>query len=389
MTHIKNIKEYLEEIENLNPNNDLFFRGHSDKSYYLQPGIYRKDTDSKKSLIEYEDVIYREVISRAPQNFIGKNTLESLALMQHYGVPTRILDLTESALVALYFACSNNTEDGEVLIFDIPTKSVRYYNSDRVTILANLAKCEIDFHYSTFIIDGKINSIESLEKRKIDTALYYNLDRFNIDVFNFLMSENRSIIEDFKDDFLSENFDVNLKKYKNKYQRKNNSIDDMIFTNSYIESIQNYIKGEINDEITNCNEIYFGKLLHNIREDKSYFDAIINPIDISEVLAIRPKLDNPRIVRQHGAFLIFGVKQTIIRGFGEDKSMADINSNWILRGQPKAERIIIDKNSKSKIKNELNTLGFNQSTLFPEIDKVAEYVRDKYNDTIKHQNWIR
>ena len=42
------------------------------------------------------------------------------------------------------------------------------------------------------------------------------------------------------------------------------------------------------------------------------------------------------------------------------------------------ERIIIDKDSKDKIRKELNTLGFNQSTLFPEIDKVAEYVRDKY-----------
>lgn len=163
MATIENIKEFLEEIENLESNNNLFFRVHEDETYLLEPGVYRKDNTTKKNLIEHEDVIYREVISKAPQDFSGKNTLESLALMQHYGVPTRILDLTESALVALYFACSNSKNDdkhGEVIVFDIPTESVKYYNSDRVTILANLAKCEKDFNYNKFIIDNKISEIK-------------------------------------------------------------------------------------------------------------------------------------------------------------------------------------------------------------------------------------
>ena len=156
------------------------------------------------------------------------------------------------------------------------------------------------------------------------------------------------------------------------------TIYDIFFINSYVEHIQNHIRSEINKEITNANEMYFGKLLHNIREDKSYFDAIINPLDLPKVFAVKPKLDNTRIVRQHGAFLIFGIKETHFVGFGDYKPMAELNTDWILRGNPHKERIIIDKDSKDKIRKELNTLGFNQSTLFPEIDKVAEYVRDKY-----------
>ena len=200
MTTIKNIKEFLEEIENLESNNNLFFRGHEDETYLLEPGVYRKDNTTKKNLIEHEDVIYREVISKAPQDFVGKNTLESLALMQHYGVPTRILDLTESALVALYFACSNSKNDdknGEVIVFDIPTESVKYYNSDRVTILANLAKCEKDFNYNKFIIDNKISEIKKLEKKKIDTKLYDKIRDFDIDVFTFLMDKNEEIESQF------------------------------------------------------------------------------------------------------------------------------------------------------------------------------------------------
>lgn len=381
MATIENIKEFLEEIENLESNNNLFFRVHEDETYLLEPGVYRKDNTTKKNLIEHEDVIYREVISKAPQDFSGKNTLESLALMQHYGVPTRILDLTESALVALYFACSNSKNDdkhGEVIVFDIPTESVKYYNSDRVTILANLAKCEKDFNYNKFIIDNKISEIKKLEKKKIDTKLYDKIRDFDIDVFTFLMDKNEEIIEEFEDDILFKNFDENLKKYMSIYDKKFTIKFDAIFINSYVEHIQNHIRSEINKEITNANEMYFGKLLHNIREDKSYFDGIINPLDLPKVFAVKPKLDNPRIVRQHGAFLIFGIKETHFVGFGDYKPMAELNTDWILRGNPHKERIIIDKDSKDKIRKELNTLGFNQSTLFPEIDKVAEYVRDKY-----------
>lgn len=381
MATITNVKEFLEEIENVESSNNLFFRGHEDETYLLEPGIYRKDNITNKSLIEHEDVIYREVISKAPQDFLGKNTLESLALMQHYGVPTRILDLTESALVALYFACSNSKKDdknGEVIIFDIPTESVRYYNSDRVTILANLAKCEKNFNYNKFIIDGKVNMIKNLEEKKIDRKLYDNVRDFDIDVFTFLMDESEQIIEDFEDGILFEKFHENLKKYMSMYNKKFTIKFDAIFINSYVEHIQNHIRSEINNEIINSNEMYFGKLLHNIREDKSYFDAIINPLDLPKVFAVKPKLDNPRLVRQHGAFLIFGIKETHFVGFGGYKPMAELNTDWILRGNPNKERIIIDKDSKDKIRKELNTLGFNQSTLFPEIDKVAEYVRDKY-----------
>ena len=52
-----------------------------------------------------------------------------------------------------------------------------------------------------------------------------------------------------------------------------------MFTNTYIDTLINILQISINKSQQSVNNSYFGKLLHNIREDKSYFDAIINPLD--------------------------------------------------------------------------------------------------------------
>ena len=336
---------------------NIFYRGHSDKTYDLEPSIYRKDKKTNKLLyIENEDKIYRETIAKVPYDFNGKNTIESLVLMQHYGVPTRILDLTTNPLVALYFACiENKDKDGEVIVFDIPEESTCYFDSDRVTVLANLAKCGSDFNYpnnDSILTLNMIFNDEDEDYRKIST--YDDLLLFLTKKFENNSIVNHSIPKEIED--------------------KIKAVKDSIDINSFKKELPLWVQFYYPlSNLTNLiNEKHFGSLLHFIREDKFDFKPIIETKDISKVFAIKPKLDNPRIVRQYGAFLIFGAKE-------KNKEMPRVEDNWIIAGKdsPSGKRIIIEHKSKETILTELDRIGINKSTLFPEIDKVAEYIKDK------------
>ena len=400
---IENINQFLDEIKKLESknSNSLFYRGHSNKEFKLEPSIYRKNDKRDFLYIENEDKIYRETIAKVPYDFKGKNTIESLVLMQHYGVPTRILDLTTNPLVALYFACvGNEDKDGEVIVFDIPQENTCYFDSDKVTILANLAKCKSYFYYSLRDIPALKESKYNIDKVK---------DKLSVRHYNIELENSINAIESYS---LPDVFFLDETEIKNFINRV---IKDHFYSYSkeekkqlkwiLLEKLDHKITSLLWEERLFINEYYFGELLHFIKEDKSYFQNIINPDDVESVFAIKPKLDNPRIVRQHGAFLIFGIQESpfFARYLLTTKDMPKVPFQWIIRGKvgenskdevdefeefftasetdiktKNNDRIIIKSSKKESILKELDKLGINKSTLFPEIDKVADYIKEKY-----------
>lgn len=101
---ISSMTNYIQVIEDLTNQNDLvWFRGHETSDYKLSPSIYRLPFKS-----QYEENFYIKFRSRALpyiKNITQPNDYFSwLFLMQHHGVPTRLLDWSSSSLIALAFA---------------------------------------------------------------------------------------------------------------------------------------------------------------------------------------------------------------------------------------------------------------------------------------------
>jgi FRG domain len=98
-----------------------WFRGHSVGSWGLVPKLYRY-TPRERNLRIIEDELRQEFAMRAPglTNEKIENGWDWYFVMQHSGCPTRLLDWTEGALIALYFAVrdGNKGEDAAVWAID-------------------------------------------------------------------------------------------------------------------------------------------------------------------------------------------------------------------------------------------------------------------------------
>lgn len=109
---VTSIHEYLQTVElctkewfTVEGSWGPWFRGQSDATWALRPSMYRY-SPLKRNVRALEDEIRQEFVVRAPS--LGperpQNSWEWYFLMQHCGAPTRLLDWTESALIALFFA---------------------------------------------------------------------------------------------------------------------------------------------------------------------------------------------------------------------------------------------------------------------------------------------
>ena len=155
---IYSVADYLEMLKNFShygvegyrENVQLYFRGEPDDygDTAGMPGIGRDKWLESNN----ESTLFRECERRLSSEFAScKSTFEKLVLMQHYGIPTRVLDVSVDSLQALFFALyidpkskKDDNRDCVVLVYEIPKQSIRNWHSDTVSVISNIAVCDND-----------------------------------------------------------------------------------------------------------------------------------------------------------------------------------------------------------------------------------------------------
>lgn len=264
--------EFIQETSAKNSQKHVLFRGHSDASWKIWPSLFRQEPD----ISQFEDKLVRELISLFPQEFSNDQSMfDRLVRMQHYGLPTRLLDVTRNPLVALYFAVDpdeDDSKDGAVIIFSGDAERHKYYDSDALSCISNLANL-------------KNEEREALAKSTAKT----------IKEFNEIQPTDR--------------------------------------------------------------------LVQFIRSEKPYFVNRIKKVDLFRPISVTPKRSNQRMSAQSGQFIVFGL---------ESKSGPNYEKNNIMT------KMQISADAKAEIREKLDKLNIDASTMFPEIDKASKRIAQRF-----------
>lgn len=402
-TKVENVKDFLDKLieiqKSKSDNTELFFRGHADRAYEAEPTIFRKNGNGERNLLKNEKHLFNDMITQCPEDFKDcQYTFEYLVKMQHYGLPTRLLDITSNALVALYFACCSlndfmrdgkgnivcdkagkeidQRKDGQVLVFEVQLDKIENYNSNIVFILSSLVQKDETFRLFTQFEEDIYDKLVSLS-----SELYEVLNGVVGKEYSQKVAEILLILQDPNLSDIKESYEKD-KRYQELTQIK--LIEEIIKIVNY--NLKEPTKPLPRLIVDKLDELFVFKsktksFINFIKHEKGYLideNSLYN--NVQSIICVKAKLNNQRIIRQNGLFFLFGMGRIKNHPITLSEYEYDPFGKMIPSiNEITNPTIIIAAEKKADILKELRTLGISKETLMPEIDTVASTLKDRYN----------
>ena len=150
---VKSIPDLVRRLNAL-PNHYIY-RGHANADWILESSLERTLSSGwcEEKAIKHEEYALKKFTSKYHlydrENSRPKSKLAWLATMQHYGVPTRLLDFSESPYIALYFALEfyRPHSGGDLALFAIDYSAIVHCSLTRVAERdANFSETQASLH---------------------------------------------------------------------------------------------------------------------------------------------------------------------------------------------------------------------------------------------------
>ncbi len=353
----------------------LFYRGV--QPYYKGKGTGYHENFNKDVIIPklYRDSLNeKEIIEAAldkyPNEFSNINSnIEVLLKLQHYEIPTRLLDITSNPFIATYFSLDNVPEKktSKVYIFNSKDFVLKNTQSHTVEMIVSMSRLEIRlqenikrnlFLYGALALCFTLDfyNMDNNEENKIDISgvTIRKLEEIN-NILQGCKYFKRLYKEACADKFECTEYDIMLalgeliSKEINSYNMFENILE--LIQNKSLESYSymfsnTVIAKFIEKHIKSQEE--FQKLIGEIRRTYSYFDDRINLFDFFQDYIVTTKNANDRIKNQNGAFILMSPLRTQL-----SKNLIDKQ---------------FDVKSSSDIMRLLSVLNINREFVYPELN---------------------